>query len=152
MTFVLDIVGALLIAAGSFFCLAAAIAQIRFPDVLARMHAATKPQAFGLLLLLAGVACVLRTWQTTAFLTVVVILQLITAPISSHMVARTAYRNRQWDHESAVIDELEADWRAAGFTEAELQELAVQPEPGGDPEADESAVAADPSRNPLLGG
>lgn len=133
---ILDLIGVLFIAAGAFFCLAAAVAQIRFPDVLARMHAATKPQVLGLLLLLAGVAFVLRTWQTTALLTIVVALQVITAPISSHMVARTAYRARQWDHSSALVDELAADWRAAGFTEAELQELAEQPEPVRKPEGE----------------
>ncbi len=136
MSQIFDIIGALLIAAGAFFCLAAAVAQVRFPDVLSRMHAATKPQVAGLLLLLAGVAFMLRTWQATAFLTVVVALQLITAPISSHMVARTAYRARQWDHTRAAVDELEDDWRAAGFTEAELQELAEQPEPVRNPEGD----------------
>ena len=35
--------------------------MLRFPDVLDRMHAATKPQVLGVLLLLVGLALRLRT-------------------------------------------------------------------------------------------
>ena len=49
---VLDYLGALSLAFGALFCLAAAIGLVRFPDPLTRMHAATKPSVFGLLLVL----------------------------------------------------------------------------------------------------
>ena len=49
-----DIVAAVLILAGATLALTAAIGIVRFPDTLARMHAATKPQVLGLLLVLAG--------------------------------------------------------------------------------------------------
>ena len=43
-------------------------------------------------------------------------LQILTAPVSGHMLARTAYRTDQWDDQHAVMDELGDDLEAAGFT------------------------------------
>ena len=45
---------------GSALALTAAIGVVRFPDTLSRMHAATKPQVLGLLLVLVGAAIRLR--------------------------------------------------------------------------------------------
>ena len=44
------------VAAGAALALTAAIGVVRFPDTLSRMHAASKPQVLGLLLVLAGAA------------------------------------------------------------------------------------------------
>jgi multicomponent Na+:H+ antiporter subunit G len=44
----------------------------------------------------------------------VVVLQLLTAPISAHMVGRAGYRNGNFDPESLVVDELAPDVDAAG--------------------------------------
>lgn len=112
---VLDIAGASLLLAGALFCLAAAVGILRFPDVLTRLHAATKPQVFGLLLILTGVALTLRTWHVFILATLVIGLQILTSPVAGHMLARTAYRTDQWDDEHATIDELGDDLAAAGF-------------------------------------
>lgn len=113
---VLDLVGALLLFAGAFFCLAAAVGVVRFPDVLTRLHAATKPQVFGLILIFTGVAVTLRTPHVAVLAAFTVGLQILTAPVSGHMLARTAYRTDQWDDQHAVMDELGEDLEAAGFT------------------------------------
>ena len=55
-----DIVAAVLVLGGSALALTAAIGVVRFPDTLSRMHAATKPQVLGLLLVLVGAAIRLR--------------------------------------------------------------------------------------------
>ena len=47
---------------GAFLCFAAAVGLVRFPDVLSRMHAATKPQTLGLILFAVGVELSLRSW------------------------------------------------------------------------------------------
>ena len=60
MNAALDIVAGVLILGGSTLALTAAIGVVRFPDTLTRMHAATKPQVLGLLLVLAGAAIRLR--------------------------------------------------------------------------------------------
>ncbi len=56
-----DWLGAVCLVAGALLSLAAGIGVLRFPDALDRMHAATKPQVLGVLLLLLGLALRLRT-------------------------------------------------------------------------------------------
>ena len=53
---VLDVIALLCLVGGSLMSLAAAVGLVRFPDLLSRMHAGTKPQVLGLLLLLTAVA------------------------------------------------------------------------------------------------
>jgi multicomponent Na+:H+ antiporter subunit G len=108
---ILDLAGAVVIALGAFFCLAAAVGLVRFPDVITRMHAATKPVVFGLILVLVGVTLSLRDPKAFALLGLAVLLQMLTAPVSGHLVSRTAYRDGEWDADSAVVDDLHADTR-----------------------------------------
>ena len=61
---VLDLLGAFLVLVGCFLCFAAALGLLRFPDVVSRMHAATKPQTLGLIVLAAGVEVSLRSWAS----------------------------------------------------------------------------------------
>ena len=112
---VADLTGALLLLLGALLCFAAAVGLLRFPDVLSRMHAATKPQTLGLLLLVAGVALEVRQAKVLGLLFLVAVLQLLTAPVSAHMVGRTAYRTRQLDEGSLIADELGDDLARAGF-------------------------------------
>lgn len=106
---VLDLAGAVVIAIGAFFCLAAAVGLVRFPDVMTRMHAATKPIVFGLILVLVGVTLTLRDPKAFTLLGLAVLLQMLTAPVSGHLVSRTAYRDGDWDADSAVADDLATD-------------------------------------------
>jgi multicomponent Na+:H+ antiporter subunit G len=76
------------------------------------MHAATKPAVFGLLLVLLGVAFTLRDAKVITLLAFAVMMQVMTAPVSGHLVARTAHRNGQWDTADAVVDELAEDQAA----------------------------------------
>lgn len=105
----LDVAGAVTVVLGCLFCLAAALGLVRFPDVLTRMHAATKPQVFGLILVLVGVTLSLRDAKAFTLLGVAVVLQILTVPVSSHLVSRAAHRNGDWAAEDAVIDELARD-------------------------------------------
>lgn len=88
----LDVVSGALLLTGSFLALLAGIGLVRFPDVLTRMHAATKPQTLGLLLVLAGLALRVRDPGALTIIGLVVLFQLLTAPVAAHMVARAAFR------------------------------------------------------------
>ncbi len=112
---IMDIAGAVLLLLGSLLCLTAAIGLLRLPDVLSRMHAATKPQTLGLLCVLIGLGLTLRQPAVTGLLVLVACLQLLTAPVAAHMVARTAYRTHQLDNDLIVTDELSEDLSEAGF-------------------------------------
>jgi multicomponent Na+:H+ antiporter subunit G len=112
---VLDIIGALFLLLGAMLCFAASVGLVRFPDVLTRMHAATKPQTLGLLFVVAGVAFSLQNLQALGILLLVAVLQLLTAPVAAHMVSRTAYRTGQVSSDLLTEDELADDLAAAGF-------------------------------------
>ena len=76
-----DIVTAVLMLSGSTLALTAAIGVVRFPDTLSRMHAATKPQVLGLLLVLAGAAIRLRGNVDVGMFILTGLFTLITAPV-----------------------------------------------------------------------
>ena len=91
---------------GALFCLTAGLGLIRFPDVLTRMHAGTKPQVLGVLLTAVGAAVRLGGWEVIGPLLLVVVFQFITAPVSAHMVSRMAYRRRHVRSDLLQVDEL----------------------------------------------
>jgi multicomponent Na+:H+ antiporter subunit G len=106
MSAVLDAVALILLLAGALLCLTAAIGVARFKDVPTRLHAATKPQVLGLMLICLAIALALRSWPVTAVLVPVVVIQFATAPLAAHMVGRRAYRNGRVDRASLLVDEL----------------------------------------------
>jgi multicomponent Na+:H+ antiporter subunit G len=99
------VAGACLIA-GALLSLAAGVGLLRFPDLLARMHSATKPQVLGLLLILTGAALRLQNTIDVTTLVLVGLFQLATAPVSAHMVGRAVYRAGHIRSDSLVVDEL----------------------------------------------
>lgn len=113
---VLESLSLLCLIAAAGFSVAAGIGLLRFPDALSRLHAATKPQILGLLLVIAAIALHDRSWMTLLALLPVFVFQSFTAPIAAHMVGRAAYRTGQMDGESLVIDEL-----APAIERSELQ-------------------------------
>jgi multicomponent Na+:H+ antiporter subunit G len=110
-----ELLGALLVVAGSVFCLLAAVGMIRLPDTLIRMHAATKAGTLGAGLILSGVAVcfadigsVLKALLTLVFL-------FLTAPVGAHLMGRAAYRSGVELSHRTWVDQLEKDMVADGF-------------------------------------
>ncbi|HEY8702945.1 MAG TPA: monovalent cation/H(+) antiporter subunit G [Arthrobacter sp.] len=103
-----DGLSAVFMVVGALLSLAAAVGLLRFPDLLSRMHAATKPQVLGLFLLLAAIGLQLRTWWVWPVLLLAWIFQLLTVPVSAHMVGRAGYRTKHLHRELLTTDELEA--------------------------------------------
>lgn len=106
---VVDLIGSVLFLLGCVLTLVAAIGALRFPDLLARMHAATKPQVLGLVLTMSGLALTLGNAQVTWKLSLVVLFQFITAPVSAHIVGRAGYRTGKVRADLLVVDELTED-------------------------------------------
>ena len=104
----IDAVSAVFMVVGALMSLGAAIGLLRFPDLLSRMHAATKPQVLGLFLPLAAIGLQMRTWWVWPVLVVAWIFQLLTVPVSAHMVGRAGYRTKHLHRELLTADELEA--------------------------------------------
>ncbi|GAP54811.1 monovalent cation/H(+) antiporter subunit G [Arthrobacter sp. 92] len=108
MDWLIDAVSAVFMVGGAVLSLGAAIGLLRFPDLMSRMHAATKPQVLGLFLLLAAVGLQLRSWWVWPVLLLAWIFQLLTVPVSAHMVGRAGYRTKHLHKELLTTDELEA--------------------------------------------
>jgi len=88
-----EILIGILILAGSFFAIVAAIGVLRLPDVLIRMHASTKAGTLGCGLILLAVAI---HWSGDTGVIIkalaAIIFLLLTAPVGAHMIGRAAYR------------------------------------------------------------
>lgn len=84
-------VGEVLLLLGAGWVLLAAVGVLRFDDVYARMHAATKATTLGLLLVLGGAATHLAG-EDAAKLALVGVLVFLTAPIGAHLIGRAVHR------------------------------------------------------------
>ena len=103
---ILDIVAVGCMVVGCLMSLAAAVGLVRFPDLLSRMHAGTKPQVFGLLLLLTAVAIEGRDPAMIPLLILAWLFMLLTVPVSAHMVGRSSYRTKHVLDETLIADDL----------------------------------------------
>ena len=126
MSTVLDVVSAVLLVSGSLLALTAAIGLLRFPDVATRMHAGTKPQTLGLILVLAGTALQLGSSLDLGLLVLAGLFQVITAPLVGQRLGRVAYLEGQASTDELVVDDLARD-RAVHDDDGAAR-------PGGQPE------------------
>ncbi|SDN53183.1 monovalent cation/H(+) antiporter subunit G [Geodermatophilus sp. DSM 45219] len=105
MSALADVIAAACLLAGAALCLTAGLGLVRFPDVLSRMHAGTKPQVLGVLLVMVGAAIRLDGWANAWMLLLVAAFQLLTAPVSAHLISRVAYRRRHVRRDLLLVDE-----------------------------------------------
>lgn len=110
MSLLVDVLAAVLLLSGGLLSLLAALGLLRFPDVLARLQAAGKPQVLGLVLVLAGVAPAAAELAEVTTLLLVAVFQLVTTPVATQLVGRAAYRAGHLRRDLLVRDDL----RAAG--------------------------------------
>ncbi|MDO5529436.1 MAG: monovalent cation/H(+) antiporter subunit G [Paracoccus sp. (in: a-proteobacteria)] len=86
----IDFIVSLLLIGGAIFALLGAIGVVRYPDVLLRMHAATKIGTLATGLIMLGVAIYFLDGATTVRAVAIVLFLLLTAPIAAHMMGRAA--------------------------------------------------------------
>lgn len=104
-----ELVVGLLILVGAFLSMAAGIGIVRFPDVLTRLHAATKPQVLGLAVVLFAIALRVPTWGVVSTVVVIMTFQLLTQPMTAHMLGRSAYRTDHVRRDLLIEDDLGRD-------------------------------------------
>lgn len=115
-----EILSATLLLSSVGFVLLAAVGLHRFDDVFSRVHAATKAITFGVLLAAAGTALQVDLGSDTAKLVLAAALQLVSAPVSAHLVSRAAYRSGTELSPRTLIDHLaDADAAAAADDDAD---------------------------------
>jgi multicomponent Na+:H+ antiporter subunit G len=125
------VTGQVLALFGTALTLVAALGVLRFPDVLARMHALTKASTVGVALALLGGAVTLDDVNDVTTLLLAAALQVLTLPVATNLLGRSTYMARGISVHVDTVDEL-AEYRA-------LEEV----EPG--PEDDRPPRAAVPS-------
>lgn len=103
----LDILGGLLLVAGSIFLLLGGLGLVRMPDVFNRIQAGTKATTLGTLLSLAGFACLQPDWTIKLFL--IGLFVLFANPLSSQVLARAAHRSGARMSHLTEVDALAAD-------------------------------------------
>jgi multicomponent Na+:H+ antiporter subunit G len=111
-------IAAVLVLAGTGFALLGALGLQRFPDVFARMHAATKPVTLGLACALLGAALVKDDFPSAVKLLLAAALQFITAPVGAHMIGRAAYRDGNQLGPDYQVDELAGVFDASADDQA----------------------------------
>jgi len=110
---ILDWIVIACLVAAALFSVSAGLGLLRFTDVLSRLHAATKPQVLGLLLVIVAIALDQRSWGMFLAVLPAFLFQALLAPIAAHMVGRAAYRSAQLDDRRIILDELEPAIRTA---------------------------------------
>jgi multicomponent Na+:H+ antiporter subunit G len=86
-----EIIAKGLLLVGALFTFIAALGVIRMPDLFMRMHANTKSATLGVGFIMLGVAIYFSEITITTRSLAVILFLLVTAPISSHLLARAAY-------------------------------------------------------------
>ncbi|MFO7558509.1 MAG: monovalent cation/H(+) antiporter subunit G [Desulfobacterales bacterium] len=102
----LEFVTAILMLAGGFFCLIAAIGVLRLPDIIIRMHAATKAGALGTGLIFLALAAFYMDFSTSFRAVAAIFFLLFTAPVAAHLIGRAAYCSKVRLSSRTWIDEL----------------------------------------------
>ncbi len=107
MSELLDLIGGLLLVAGTSFLFFGGLGMVRMPDVYNRIQAGTKATTLGTILSLAGAACLHPEWGWKLLL--IGLFLLFTNPISSQVLARAAHRRGIAKSPATVVDRLEED-------------------------------------------
>ena len=103
---IVEVIGGAMMVVGAALAVIAGLGLHRFPDVFARMHAATKPATLGLALVLGGATLLVDDIGSRTKLLLVIALQFITAPVGSHLVGRATYRAHTELSSETAVDEL----------------------------------------------
>jgi multicomponent Na+:H+ antiporter subunit G len=102
-------VGEALVLLGALLTLLAAIGVARFQDAFARMHALSKATTAGVLVALLGAAVTMPTANDATSMIFAAVLQVVTNPVSSVMLARAAYHAEGVPIAIHATDELARD-------------------------------------------
>ncbi|MDK8346026.1 monovalent cation/H(+) antiporter subunit G [Brevibacterium sp. UMB1308A] len=103
---ILDIVSCVLLMFSAFLSIFAALGLLRFPDFLSRLHAGSKPQVLGLILAMIAIAIQAPTFGILTTLLLIVLFQMATTPVGTHMVGRAGYRTKHLRRSMLYQDQL----------------------------------------------
>lgn len=108
----IEVIGSLVILAGSVFLFAAGLGVLRMPDSYNRIQTGTKASTLGTILVLLGIAICHPGW--TGKLLLLVFFILFTNPVSSHALARASHSRHVPLSDKTVVDRLDEAEQQAG--------------------------------------
>lgn len=73
---------------GAFFFVAGSLGLLRFPDLPSRLHAITKADTLGFILVAVGLALRAQSWRDALVMAFITILIIISSSISAQLLAR----------------------------------------------------------------
>lgn len=100
-----EIISVMFLVVGIFFTAVAAIGLIRMPDVYNRLHASSKAMTFGVLSILLSTIGLGSTELSIRSIMAGLFI-LLTAPISTTVIARAAYRRQVPLARQSILDEM----------------------------------------------
>ena len=92
MSMLLDVFSIAAIVAGAFFYLAGTVGLLRFPDAYTRLHALTKADNLGLVLVVVGLLPQVGSVLAALKLILVWLLVMLSSAAVSQLIARSARR------------------------------------------------------------
>lgn len=126
-------IGSLLLGLG--FCLLAGVGILRMPDIYTRMQASTKAGTLGIACIIVAVAVHFGDAITALQAGLVIAFLFLTAPIASHLIARSVYFYGKRGWETGVLDEM-TDMRVINVAPVAGRRRQDEPEtPGRGPDA-----------------
>lgn len=105
----IEIIAYVLLGIGSACALIGAMGVLRFPDVYNRIHANTIVVVGGVMLLIVGAGILGGLSVFTIKAIVIALFLFLTAPVSSHAIARAAHKSGVKLWPKSVVDKLEEE-------------------------------------------
>jgi len=104
----IELIAALIILFSSIISVISAIGIIRFPDIYSRAHAATKTTTLAVLITLSGTFIFILFNESYMSVRIIlgIVFVFLTAPVSGHLVLRSAYRAHVKMSPTTAHDEL----------------------------------------------
>ncbi len=90
MTIIIDILSAVFLAGGAFFCLVGGIGLVRMPDFYTRMHGASVTETLGAGFMLIGLMLQAGLTLVAVKLAMIGLLILFASPTATHALAKAA--------------------------------------------------------------
>lgn len=100
----------ILMGAGTFFILLAAVGVIRMPDYYLRVSVSTKASTLGVGLAVIATGVYFESFELVSRSSAIILFLFLTAPVGAHMLARACYKSgiSMWQH--SVADDLEGKY------------------------------------------
>lgn len=90
----LEGLGVVALSIGTFFCLVAAIGILRLPDLMYRMHAATKAASFGVAMLLLGAVLWHPSLRAGIEAVLIIVFIFLTTPLAAQKIGRAGLKQK----------------------------------------------------------